>query len=130
MEYSILVIDDNKMMRTFLSHLLSEEYEVVEKESAEEALVWLDQRNYPDLIISDFELNGLNGCALLEKLQDSEFYKKIPFIILSGKGKSENRIKCLEAGAKDFIVKPFNPVELKLRVSRLIQGVRKGLSRI
>ncbi|MEM6845417.1 MAG: response regulator [Bacteroidota bacterium] len=130
MEYCILVIDDNKMMRTFLSHLLSEEYEVVEKESAEDALIWLDERNYPDLIISDYELHGLNGCDLLERLQASEFYKKIPFIILSGKGKSENRIKCLEAGAKDFIVKPFNPIELKLRISRLIQGVRKGLSRI
>lgn len=125
MKYSILAIDDNTMMRTFLSHLFGKKYKVVVKESAEDALIWLDKRNYPDLIICDYELEGMDGFALLERLQTSGFYKKIPFIILSGKGKSENRIKCLEAGATDFIVKPFNPVELELRINRLIQEAAK-----
>ena len=128
MEYSILVIDDNTMMRTFLSHLFGKKYKVVVKESAENALIWLDERNYPDLIICDYELNGINGFDLLERLKTSGFYKNIPFIILSGKGKSENRIKCLEAGAIDFIVKPFNPVELELRINRLIQETTKKSS--
>lgn len=121
MTHCILVVEDNSMMRTFLSHLLGKKYRVEVVESAEEALVWLDDRNYPDLIISDYELEGKSGFELLERLQTSGFYQKIPFVILSGQGKSENRIKCLEAGAADFVVKPFNPVELELRISRLIQ---------
>nr|WKN34478.1 response regulator [Tunicatimonas sp. TK19036] len=121
MKHCILVVEDNVMMRKFLSHLFAKKYEVIVKASAEEALIWLDERNYPDLIISDYELDGLSGFELLERLQISGLYQKIPFVILSGQGKSEFRIKCLEAGAADFIVKPFNPVELELKMSRIIQ---------
>ena len=121
MERCILIIEDNIMMRKFLSHFFGKSYTVVSKQSAEEALIWLDERNCPDLIISDYQLPGMNGFELLERLQVSGFYQKIPFLILSEKGNSENRIKCLEAGATDFIVKPFNPVELELKVNRIIQ---------
>lgn len=128
MEHCILVIEDNIMMRKFLSHFLRKKYNVVVKESAEDALIWLNERNYPDLIISDYELEGISGFDLLERLQISGLYQKIPFLILSGRGKSENRIKCLEAGATDFVVKPFNPVELELKVSRILQDGAKSTS--
>lgn len=120
MKYRILVIDDNQMMRAFLSHLFGEKNDVIIKASAEEALVWLNEKNYPDVIITDYELEGMSGFDLLERLQSSVLYKEIPVVILSGKGKSEYRGKCLQAGAADFVAKPFNPKELEPKINQLI----------
>lgn len=121
MKGQILVIEDNKMMRSFLTHLFGKKNEVIAKSSAEDALIWLNDGHSPEVIISDYQLEGMSGFELLERLQSSGFYKDIPFVMLSGKSKSDNRIKCLEAGAADFIIKPFNPVELELKIHKLLQ---------
>ena len=51
-----------------------------------------------------------------------EAYQALPIIILSGNGQSNNRIRCLQAGAADFVTKPFNPLELELKVERLARN--------
>lgn len=127
MKHCILVIEDNVMMRKFLSNLLGKKYKVVVKESAEKALAWLDQKNSPDLIISDYELDGISGFDLLERLQLFEAYENTPFLLISGRFNKENHTRCLKAGAVDFIVKPFDPVELELKVSQIIQDRAQSL---
>ena len=122
MKYQLLVIDDNKMMRHFLVHLFEKKNNVVAISSAEEAIDWLDNHDLPDAIIADYNLDGISGFDLLERLKLSEAYQSVPIIVLSGNGQSDNRIRCLQAGAADFVVKPFNPLELELKVERLISN--------
>ncbi len=119
MKYRLLIIDDNKMMRHFLVHLFGKKNDVVVTTSAEEAIHWLENHDLPDVIIADYNLEGISGFDLLERLKLSEAYQSLPIIILSGNGQSDNRIRCLQAGAADFVVKPFNPLELELKVERL-----------
>jgi len=119
MQKQVLIVDDNPMMGAFLTHLFEKNYKVQWCSNAEEALGWLLKQNLPDLIISDYALTGISGLDFLNQLKKSGFYQDIPVIMLSGKGKSDQRIECLRAGAEDFILKPFNPTELELKVEKL-----------
>ena len=131
MKQCILIIDDNRAMSTFLFHLLGDSHEVITKESAEEAVNWLNDQNIPNLIISDYELEGISGYQLLKLLKSSVSYQAIPFLMLSGKSKVDYRVECLQAGAEEFVLKPFNPAELKLRVERILQSrLNKSVGKI
>jgi DNA-binding response OmpR family regulator len=112
----LVIVDDNLMMREFLRQLLSDQYEVNTFETGIKAMAFIASHGQPDAMLLDYEMEGLNGQDILEMIKTSGFYKDIPVIFLSGKNKSETRIACLESGAKDFILKPFNPIELKLRI--------------
>lgn len=120
MAYKILVIDDNEMMRSFLQNILLTKYEVDTVDSAEDAKNWLEQGNYPSLIVSDHNLPGTSGKAFMSSLKKTQTWKSIPFLILSGKEDAAFRIECLESGAEDFLVKPFHPKELMLRVGKIL----------
>ncbi len=120
MKQQLLLIDDNPMMGGFLTHLFGKEHEVMWCTNAEEALEWLQKRHMPDLIICDYELTGINGLDFLKHIKKTGFFKDIPVLMLSGKTNSQNRIHCLEAGAEDFVMKPFNPTELGIKVENLL----------
>jgi two-component system chemotaxis response regulator CheY len=113
---TIVVVDDNLMMREFLHQLLFKHYEVITFENGTEAMAYIESNNQPDVMLLDYEMEGMNGHEILETIKSSGFFKDIPVILLSGKKTSETRIACLKSGAKDFISKPFNPAELKLRI--------------
>lgn len=123
MKKQILLIDDNPMMGGFLSHMFGKEYNVMWCTTAEEALSWLHKRNLPNLILCDFEMTGMSGLDFVHEIKRTGFYKDIPVIMLSGKSSSEDRIKCLKAGAEDFVVKPFNPTELNIKVANILDKV-------
>ncbi len=123
MKKQILLIDDNPMMGGFLSHMFGKEYNVMWCTTAEEALSWLHKRNLPNLILCDFEMTGMSGLDFVNEIKRTGFYKDIPVIMLSGKSSSEDRIKCLKAGAEDFVVKPFNPTELNIKVANILDKV-------
>jgi DNA-binding response OmpR family regulator len=101
---TIVVVDDNLMMREFLHQFLSKHYEVITFENGIEAMAYIESNKQPDVMLLDYEMDVMNG------------YEDIPVILLSGKKTSETRIACLKSGAKDFITKPFNPAELELRI--------------
>lgn len=113
---TIVVVDDNLMMREFLNQLLSKHYEVKTFENGAEAMAYIESNKHPDAMLLDYEMEGMNGHEVLETIKSSGFFKDIPVVLLSGKKKSETRISCLKSGAKDFISKPFNPAELELRI--------------
>ena len=122
MKPQIFIVDDNEMMREFLSSYFGKEYGVTSFGSAEEVLGTLTPGFKPDLIIADYSMEGLDGLSLLRNLKTSGYYQEIPMIFVSGQQKSDTRIQCLEEGAEDFITKPFNPQELALKVKRILQS--------
>ena len=117
---SILIIEDNLMMREFLKNLFMGVYNVNMTSSIKAAYNLLDKLIAIDLILLDYLLEDENCLPFLKLIRASDFYKNTPVFILSGKQSSEIRIECLRLGAKDFLTKPFNPNELKLRIENLI----------
>jgi DNA-binding response OmpR family regulator len=124
----VIVIEDDVAIKTLLYSVLEYNFEVTPFENGIEALAWMQQGNIPDIIISDLNTPEINGYDLLVQLKVSSFFNTIPIIILSGEESSEIRIKCLEAGADDYIVKPFNPRELEVRINVILK--RYGKSQI
>lgn len=98
-------------MRTLLEFFLGSKYEVTSVGSAIEALSWLDY-NLPDLIISDIQMNDIDGFEFLKTVRIRGYTKHTPIIMLSGKSESKERVKCYQLGAQDYLTKPFNPEEL------------------
>jgi DNA-binding response OmpR family regulator len=111
MKKKILVVDDEVTICLILENFLSKNYEVVSFQDSIEALKWLEG-NIPDLIISDIQMTNMDGFEFLTKLRQRGFTKHTPFIMLSGKSESKERIKCYRLGAQDYLTKPFNPEEL------------------
>jgi DNA-binding response OmpR family regulator len=121
----ILIVEDDIYMQLILKEFLSNVYETEVCVNGMDALVTIQNGNIPDLIISDLNTAKLSGLELLGQLQASDFFRKIPVIIVSGEDSSEKRILCLNGGADDYIVKPFNPAELEARVRVVLRRVGK-----
>lgn len=111
----ILLVDDNADMRDYLQRLLSVYWQVEIAANGVEALQAVQQRA-PDLIISDVMMPGLDGFQLLKTLRSDPHLSNIPIILLSARAGEEATIEGLEAGADDYLVKPFSARELLARV--------------
>ncbi|RYY34539.1 MAG: response regulator [Sphingobacteriaceae bacterium] len=123
----ILVVEDDPYMQIILQEFLSANYDVEICENGMVALAFLQDGNIPDLILSDYNTPQLTGLELIDQVKSSDFFNTIPIMILSGEESSEKRIKCLDAGAEDFIVKPFNPTELASRIKVVLRRVQRTL---
>ena len=122
---SILVVEDDVFMQTILDEVLGGNYLTKIVSNGMEGLAYLQNGNIPDLIIADLNTPLLGGLQLIEQIKSSDFFTSVPIIILSGDESSEKRIRCLDAGADDFIVKPFNPAELKARIRVVLRRMGK-----
>lgn len=111
---TILLIEDNDMMRMFLIHYLGKDHQVYAVKNPQEAVEWLRGTSV-DLIVSDYPANPVLGVQV-RALRAAAESKRIPILMLTDQDKSEQRINAFQWGAKDCISKPFNPVELKMRV--------------
>lgn len=120
MKKRILVIDDEQSIRMLLENFLKKEYEVTTKSDGMEALKWMEQGNIPDLVVADIQMPNLDGYDFVKNVRASGYYKDIPLIMLSGIESSAEKVKCLKMGANDYIVKPFNPEELLIRIEILL----------
>lgn len=115
----ILLIDDKASIGKVLSMYLDKEYDFTYVEDPLKAIEWL-QSNEPDLIISDIRMPKMDGVEFLHYIKGNELFKHIPVIMLSSEESTSQRIQLLEDGASDYILKPFNPMELKVRLKRFI----------
>ncbi|MCU1595062.1 MAG: histidine kinase [Frankiales bacterium] len=111
----VLVVDDNADMRDYVSGLLSDLYRVDVAGDGKEGLDRA-RANPPDLILSDVMMPVLNGFELLTALRQDETTSHIPVIMLSARSGEEATVEGLEAGADDYLVKPFAARELMARV--------------
>ncbi|HTH82882.1 MAG TPA: response regulator transcription factor [Mucilaginibacter sp.] len=123
--FKILVVEDDPFINVIIKKILSAEYEIEITTTVLKALSYLQKGNIPNLIISDFNMPNMSGLDLIVQLQASDFFKPIPIIILSGEDNSDTRIKCLDSGADDYVVKPFNPAELQARIRAILRRIEK-----
>lgn len=117
----LLIIDDKIAIARIITVYLSDEYEITYFDSPLKAMQWLFEGNRPNLIVLDIWMPGMSGDEFLSFIKQNGLYKDIPVLILSGEESSDFRIKMLEEGAADFILKPFNPQELKVRIRKVLQ---------
>lgn len=120
MKKNVLIIDDELSIRILLENYLKKDYNVVTKNDGMDALKWMEEGNIPDLIVADIQMPNLDGYEFIKNIRASGFFKHIPIIMLSGIESSSEKIKCLKLGADDYIVKPFNPEELSVRIEILL----------
>ncbi|MBW6408949.1 response regulator transcription factor [Clostridium weizhouense] len=117
----ILIVEDEESIRGFLKiNLKRNDFEVIEAESGEEGLKKADIY-IPDLAVLDIMLPGIDGFEVCSKLR--ERYPNIGIIMLTARGQDMDKIMGLEYGADDYIVKPFNPLELVLRVKAILRRI-------
>lgn len=128
MTKTILVIDDDEKLNSLLKDYLSEfSFKVITETNPEQALNLL-KRKTPDIIILDIMLPGMDGFEVCRRIRKSY---DIPVIMLTARGKVEDRIVGLELGADDYLPKPFEPRELVARIQsvlrRSLETVKTGL---
>ena len=109
----LLIIEDELPMRRFLQvSLTSHGYRLLEAETGQDGLRQAAERN-PDLVLLDLGLSDLDGLVVTERLRE---WAKMPIIVLSARGREEDKIKALDAGADDYVTKPFGVGELLARI--------------
>ena len=116
----ILVVDDNVDMRLYLRRLLERQYDVETANDGLEALA-LMRNSAPDLILADIMMPNLDGFALLQQLRADYSTRGIPLILLSARSGQEARIEGLQAGADDYLTKPFAARELLASIESQLQ---------
>jgi two-component system, OmpR family, phosphate regulon response regulator OmpR len=118
----ILVVDDDARLRTLLSRYLADQgFRVTTAENAADARAKLRSVS-PDLLVLDIMMAGENGLALTEALRH-DHGQALPVLLLSARGAPEDRIAGFEAGADDYLGKPFEPLELVLRIRAMLRRV-------
>ena len=121
-KYHILVVDDDDRIRELVKEYLNENKFIVSSgNSAEEAKIKMNYFKF-DLIVLDVMMPGQNGFELTKEIKKNS---NIPIILLTAKGEVENRIQGLEFGADDYLVKPFEPKELLLRIKNILKKSKK-----
>lgn len=119
----VLIADDNADMRQYLSRLLAERYEVVAVPDGKAALESV-RMQAPDLVLSDIMMPNLDGFGLLRELRSDPSNNTIPVILLSARAGEESRVEGIDAGADDYLVKPFSARELMARVQTHLELAR------
>ena len=120
----VMVVEDDHSIRLLLQHVLEDRYHVVAVKDGIEALSVMQDGLVPDLIISDLSMPKMNGEDFISTVRVSSFFKDVPVMVLSASNTSAERINCLEKGADDYLVKPFNPQELNARVANLFRRIQ------
>lgn len=120
----ILVVEDEPAQREFLSFNLSAEgWSIVEAADGEEGLLLAEEAN-PDAIVLDWTLPGRSGPELCRDLKARRQFRDVPILMLSARAEGEDRVGGLDAGADDYLPKPYAIVELISRLRALLRRVR------
>ncbi len=120
MKKKLLIVDDKPTIAKIINVYISEIFECIYFEDPIPAIAWLQEGNYPDIILTDIYMPNMNGADFLEYLKKNELFKSIPVVILSSEDNTNQKIALLEKGASDYISKPFNPMELRVRLKKFI----------
>jgi class 3 adenylate cyclase/CheY-like chemotaxis protein len=120
----ILAVDDMPENRELISRLLSRAgHTVISAESGEEALELLETRGV-DVMLLDLMMPGIGGAEVLRRMKEHDSLRATPVIMISGRQDMDQIIACIQAGADDYLLKPFNPVLLQARISAGIERKR------
>ncbi len=128
MKKQLLIIDDNEMLLGLMNYCYSEKFELFLCQSLNEAKGYLKNGLFPDAIVTDLNLPDEDGKSFISYLKTNPLYINTPLIVLSGEEKSQSRIECLKLGADDYVMKPFHPEELEIRIEKQLSAVPASTS--
>ncbi|MGL4205240.1 MAG: phosphate regulon transcriptional regulator PhoB [Aeromonadaceae bacterium] len=121
MSRRVLVVEDETPIREMLCFVLEQKgFEPIEAADFEQGLAKVCEP-FPDLILLDWMLPGGTGIQFIKQLKQDELTRQIPIIMLTARGEEEDKVRGLEAGADDYITKPFSPKELTARLKAVIR---------
>ncbi|MDB5722323.1 MAG: phoB [Alphaproteobacteria bacterium] len=123
----LLVEDDPAMIELLRWTFEREDFDVLSTASGEEALLLAHERT-PDIVLLDWMIEELAGIEVCRRLRRMPETANIPIIMLTARGEESDRVRGLETGADDFVVKPFSPVELVARAKAVLRRVRPALA--
>ncbi|MBL0440198.1 phosphate regulon transcriptional regulator PhoB [Aeromonas veronii] len=119
----ILVVEDEAPIREMLCFVLEQKgYETMEAEDYADGLAKV-REPYPELIVLDWMMPGGSGIQFIKQLKQDEVTRQIPVVMLTARGEEEDKVRGLEAGADDYITKPFSPKELTARLHAVMRRV-------
>ncbi len=125
---TVLIVEDEVAIVTMLRYNLEREgFQVLATGDGEEAIGMVRDHN-PDIIVLDWMLPGMTGVEVCKQLRWDQQTKNIPIIMLSARGEEGDRIRGLDSGADDYMVKPFSPSELVSRIKAVFRRIRPSLS--
>jgi two-component system phosphate regulon response regulator PhoB len=124
----ILVVEDEDSLATLLQYNLQKEgYDIALAGDGEEALLLVDER-LPDLIVLDWMLPKISGIEVCRRLRQRNETRNVPIIMLTARGEETDRVRGLDTGADDYVVKPFSMTELTARIRAVLRRLRPGLA--
>jgi two-component system phosphate regulon response regulator PhoB len=124
----VLVVEDEDALATLLQYNLEKEgYDVALAQDGEEALMLVDER-LPDLVVLDWMLPKVSGIEVCRRLRSRAETRNVPIILLTARGEETDRIRGLDTGADDYVVKPFSMSELTARIRAVLRRIRPGLA--
>jgi len=123
----ILIVDDEEDIRDILKITLAEEdYEVIEAADGNEALKAVQAKS-PDMILLDYKIPYVDGREVCRRIKKDILLRHLPIIMLTGKGDIMDKVEGIDAGADDYIVKPFEPKELLARIRMILRRTARDL---
>jgi len=127
MAVKILIVDDDPDIRDVLKLTLSEEnYELLEACDGEEALKIIHEIQ-PDLILLDYKIPKVDGREVCRRIKKDLLLRHLPIIMVTGKGDISDKVDGIDAGADDYVVKPFEPKELLARIRMILRHTERDL---
>ena len=123
-KHKILIVEDNLDMQDLIISLLEPHYHCQVANNGQEALSLLANPKYKNihLIISDIMMPIMDGYELLTQLKNDSHWQQVPIIMLTARATEDAKLKALKLGVDDYLIKPFSPDELKVRVQNLLQN--------
>lgn len=128
MQPHVLVVEDEDALAELLQYNLKKEgFRVTVAADGEEAMILVEERQ-PDIILLDWMLPRVSGIEVCRRLRGRQETRNIPIIMLTARGEEADRIRGLDTGADDYIIKPFLMNELFARVRAILRRIRPGLA--
>ncbi|BEV11668.1 phosphate regulon transcriptional regulator PhoB [Asticcacaulis sp. DW145] len=124
----IIVAEDEDALSTLLQYNLEKEgYEVGVATDGDEALMMINERQ-PDLLVCDWMMPKVSGIEVTRRLRAQTETRNLPIVMLTARSEETDRIRGLDTGADDYVIKPFSMVELVARIRAVLRRIRPGLS--
>jgi DNA-binding response OmpR family regulator len=122
---TLLVIEDDKGTAVILRHILAREgFEVVHVADGRKAIDRIGQGPPPILVLTDMMLPHVDGQEIIRRIRGDPAWGEVPIVVLTSKTREEDTVQALDAGATDYVQKPFRPEELLARVRRCLRPRR------
>lgn len=120
----LLIVDDEPALRLLLNQFFQKNFNIVTLDGGFACLKYLEEKDEPQVLIIDLNMPDMSGVDVIKKIRSNPNWDKLAILVLSSAESSKDRINCLNSGADDFVIKPFNPEELNARINAILRRIR------